>query len=234
MPLQRHLTIPLPASDNEGHKIQKDLAGGVKKETGWALVTGVDVAYGEKSKKGQTAYAVAVTVSTSNWRPVEIQRWTGPVPMADMPGMLGFRETDPMLSALLKLTNTPDVIFVDGNGQAHPRRFGLACHIGLSLDHPTIGVAKNYPAGCGDPHSTTFAKPKRGNKMAIMVGPHKVGYELITQDDTKPIYVSVGNRLGLDEATALVIKATPVYRLPEPIRAADQEANKFRAEQEGQ
>ena len=234
MPLRLHHAIPMPASDVEGHGIQETLAREVKREMGWALVTGVDVAYGERTKTSQMAYAVAVTVSTSNWRPVEIQRWKGPAPMPYMSGLLGFREADPMLEALLKLTNTPDVIFVDGNGQAHPRKFGLACHIGVSLDHPTIGIAKNYPAGCGDPKTANFGKSKRGNKMAIMLGALKVGYELVTQDDTNPIYVSVGNRLGLDEAVSLVVKATPVYRLPEPIRAADQEANKFRAEHEGQ
>lgn len=228
MPFKLHHTIPTPSSDKEGYGIQETLAREVKKEMGWALVTGVDVAYGKK----EMAYAVAVTVSTSNWRPVEIQRWKGTAPMKYMTGMLGFREAPPVLEALMKLTHTPDVIFVDGNGQAHPRKFGLACHIGVSLDHPTIGIAKNYPAGCGDPKTANFGKSKRGNKMAIMHGPHKVGYELVTQDDTNPIYVSVGNRLGLDEATSLVIKATPFYRLPEPIRVADQEANKFRAENE--
>jgi deoxyribonuclease V len=231
MPLVRHRQIPLPASDTEGHGIQETLAREVRREMGWGLVTGVDVAYAPvKGSRVEMAYAVAVTVSTSNWRPVEIQRWKGPAPMAYMSGLLGFREADPMLEALLKLTNTPDVIFVDGNGQAHPRQFGLACHIGLSLDHPTIGIAKNYPAGCGEPKTANFGKAKRGNKMAIMLGPHKVGYELVTQDDSSPIYVSVGNRLGLDESISLVIKATPFYRLPEPIRAADQEANKFRDE----
>jgi len=230
MPLKQHVSIPVPASEEEGKLTQTTHQRDLRGPPGFALVTGVDIAYG----KTDIAYCVAVTLSTSNWKPVEVQRVKVQAPMKYMSGMLGFREAPVMIEALLRLTHVPDVILIDGNGEAHPRRFGSACHVGLSLDHPTIGIGKNFPAGCGNPRGTSFAKAKRGNRTALMVGPHVAGYEIVTQEGTNPIYVSVGNRLGLDEAVALTIKATPFYRLPEPIRAADQEAAKFRLAEEGQ
>jgi deoxyribonuclease V len=230
MPLKQHFTIPTPASVSEGEQKQIEMQRDLRGPPGFSMVTGVDIAYG----KTDIAYCVAVTLSTSNWKPVEIQKIKVQAPMKYMSGMLGFREAPVMIETLLRLTHVPDVILIDGNGEAHPRRFGSACHIGLCLDHPTIGIGKNFPAGCGNPRSTSFAHAKRGNRMALMVGPHKAGYEMVTQDGTNPIYVSVGNRLSLDEAANLAIKAAPFYRLPEPIRAADQEAAKFRLAEEGQ
>ena len=230
MPLKQHVHITPPGSVEEGKLAQTAHQRDLQKPPGFALVTGVDIAYG----KTDIAYCVAVTLGTSNWKPVEVKKVKIQAPMKYMSGMLGFREAPVMIEALLRLTHVPDVIFIDGNGEAHPRRFGSACHIGLCLDHPTIGIGKNFPAGCGNPRNTSFAQAKRGNRMALMVGPHTAGYEMVTQDGTKPIYVSVGNRLALDEAVALTIKATPFYRLPEPIRAADQEAAKFRLAEEGQ
>ena len=224
MPLDLQTVIPTPTSEQHAEEVQQQFSGRVEQETGWKLVTGTSVAYG----KSGVAYAVAVSLSTSNWRPVEVQRWKGEPPMRHHEGLTGFREGPVMLNALLKLRHTPDVIFVDGHGQAHPRKFGPACHVGVALGHPTVGVGKYYPGQLGSERAT-FGQSKRGNKTAIMLSHLKVGYQIITQEREPPLFVSVGNRVGLEEAVMLTYKATPVYRLPEPIRQAQDEANSFLA-----
>lgn len=227
MGLKLHTEIPVPTSEAEAQKVQSEFSAHIKQEMGWGLVTGTSVAYG---KSGQ-AYAVAVSLSTSNWRPVEVQRWKGE-PRRYQEGLLSFRDGPLMLNALVKLNHTPDVVFVDGHGQAHPRKFGPACHVGVALEHPTIGIGPYYPGQLGSARAN-FGQSKRGNKIAVMLGHLKVGYEIITQDREDPLFVSVGNRVGLDEAVTLTYKATPVYRLPEPIRQAQEEANRFLANEEG-
>jgi deoxyribonuclease V len=230
MGLKHHTPLPTSfESEEEAHEIQTTLAASIKQETGWANVTGTSVVYGERSG---VAYAVAVTLSTSNWRAVEVQRWSGEPPLKYQEGLLSFRDAPPMLRALLKLNHTPDVVFVDGHGQSHIRKFGPACAVGLALQHPTIGIGRYHPNQLGAARAN-FGHSKRGNKIAVMLGSLKVGYEIITQDREKPVFVSVGNQVGLDEAVTLTYKATPVYRLPEPIRQAEIEALKFRESVEG-
>lgn len=228
MGLALHHPIQLQGTENlQAVKLQQALAQEVRQELQWGLVTGVVTLYDAKD----IAYAVAVSLSASNWRPVEIQRWSGPATHPFQMDLLSFRVGPPMVEVLLKLHHRPDVIFVDGDGQAHPRKFGPACHVGISLDHPTIGVSTQYPFGVGTPRTANFAQSRRGNNTAVMLGSLKVGYELVSQDQTEPIYVSVGNRLGLEEAVTLTLKAAPFYGLPEPLRQASLEAVRFRDSQ---
>jgi deoxyribonuclease V len=220
-----------PLSPEDAIQIQNDFARGVRLGEQFKNVAGVDVAY---SRDDERAYVAAVVLSTTNWKIVHEQKVMLPVKMRYESGMLGFREGPLMLEALTRLAVTPDLILVDGNGLAHPRRFGLACHVGISLDHPTVGVAKTWPAGCKQTGAVVARQP-RGGKAALLLetGGHKVGYELFTQPNTNPIYVSPGHRVSVEEAASFALRAAPHFRKPEPLRMADQVANAFRDAEEG-
>lgn len=133
-----------------------------------------------------------------------------------VPGLLSFREAPAILAALARLSVRPDLLLVDGQGLAHPRRFGIACHIGVLADLPTIGVAKSRLIG-------RYEEPG-GDKGAWRPLRHKdetVGAVLRTRAGTRPVFVSVGHRVSLATALDYVLRCTPRFRLPEPIRQAD-------------
>ena len=132
-----------------------------------------------------------------------------------VPGLLSFREL-PLLSAVLeKLSVTPDLILVDGQGTCHPRRMGLACHLGLFTDRPTIGCAKSRL--CGH-HQPPGEKP--GSSAEIVESGEIIGAALRTKAGVKSVYVSVGHRIDLKSAIEWVLKCCRGYRLPEPLRLA--------------
>jgi deoxyribonuclease V len=134
-----------------------------------------------------------------------------------IPGLLSFRETPALLAALRKLKTVPDVLMCDGQGLAHPRRFGLACHIGILCDLPALGCAKSRLIGTHqEPDSPRGAREPLTDKGEI------IGTVLRTQQGLKPVYVSIGHRLSLDLAEHIVLDCTLRYRLPEPTRLADQ------------
>lgn len=217
--------IPTPVSEEDAHKLQTELSRELKLGEAFKYIAGVDVAY---SKDDKRAYVAAVVLSTSNWRPISEQKAVLPVPYRYEAGMFSWREGPLAVEVLCRLPIVPDLILVDGNGIAHPRRFGLACYIGYALDHPTIGVAKTWPFGCLDTPATV---PKeRGSKRALIheVSKEKLGYELYTQPNTNPVFVSPGHRVSVDQAASLVLRCAPNYRNPEPLRAADHAANEFR------
>lgn len=224
--------IPEPQSDEEARALQVELARRVRLGAEFKNVAGVDIAY---SKDDQRAYVAAVVLSTTTWKPVHDQKAVLPVTRRYESGMLGFREGPLMVEVLSRLAVEPDFIMVDGNGLAHPRRFGSACHVGLALDHPTVGVAKTWPSGCRATNVNFRGQP-RGAKAALVLdeGGHRVGYELFTQPNTNPVYVSPGHRVSVEDAASLVLRCAPNYRFPEPLRAADQLANAFRREEEGE
>jgi deoxyribonuclease V len=132
-----------------------------------------------------------------------------------VPGFLSFREMPLCRDAILSLNRRPDVILVDGQGIAHPRRFGLACHLGVELDLPTIGVAKSILAGKGDEPGT-----ERGSMSPLMIDDDVVGMSLRTRANVRPVYVSVGHRITLDEAVQITLRFASRYRLPDPSRLA--------------
>ncbi len=134
-----------------------------------------------------------------------------------VPGLLSFREAPAVLAAIGKLQVQPDVVLCDGHGYAHPRRFGLACHVGLWLDRPSLGCAKSRLTGTHDEPA-----PRRGAVAPLWDGDEQIGQVLRTRDRVKPVYVSIGHRIDLATAVRLVLACATRYRLPEPIRLADQ------------
>ena len=132
-----------------------------------------------------------------------------------VPGLLSFRECPPALAALRALPQRPDLLICDGQGLAHPRRFGIACHLGVLLDIPAIGAAKSRLIGTHDEPDSD-----RGSQTPLVDCEERIGSVVRTRTDVRPIYVSVGHRMSLDTAVALTLNCAPRYRIPEPTRQA--------------
>jgi len=139
-----------------------------------------------------------------------------PVDFPYVPGMLSFREVPSALAALQRLAVRPDLVLCDGQGLAHPRRFGLACHLGLLADLPTIGVAKSKLIGDYDEPGD-----ERGAHSPLRHKDEVIGVVLRTRARVSPLYVSIGYRVSLDTAIEFVLACAPRYRLPETTRLAD-------------
>ncbi|GAA1366857.1 endonuclease V [Streptomyces beijiangensis] len=181
---------------------------------GTGLVTGVDVAYDDERN---IVAAAAVVLDAATLAVVEEATAVGQVAFPYVPGLLAFREIPTVLAALEQLTSGPGLVVCDGYGQAHPRRFGLASHLGVLTGLPVIGVAKN-------PFTFTYAQPgtRRGDSSPLLAdGGDVVGRALRTQESVKPVYVSVGHRVSLDNACAHTLHLASAYRLPETTRRAD-------------
>jgi deoxyribonuclease V len=138
-----------------------------------------------------------------------------PISFPYVPGLLSFREMPVLLAAIERLELLPDVFLCDGQGLAHPRRFGIACHLGVWLERPAIGCAKTRL--CGD-----HADPdrERGATVPLVDGEQVIGAVVRTRTDVKPIYVSIGHLTDLQDAIEVVTRCAPRYRLPEPLRSA--------------
>jgi len=177
-------------------------------------VAGVDVAYDEASDH----LVAAVTVLDAQHLTVlETATFEGEATFPYVPGLFSFRELPAILRALEKLASPPDLLVCDGQGLAHPRRFGLACHVGVATGLATIGCAKSRLLG-----THAALAPTRGSQTALCDGDEIIGQVLRTQTDKNPVYVSVGHNISLATATAWVLRLAPTYRLPETTRSADQ------------
>ena len=185
------------------------------------LVAGVDVAY---DLGGELVHAAVVVWDRETATVVERQAVERPPSFPYLPGLLSFRELPPLLAAFRKLRHVPDVTLCDGQGYAHPRRIGLASHLGLCLGRPTIGSAKSVLCG-------TYEEPgaARGSRSPLVDEGEVIGYALRTQDGVKPVYVSPGHLCTFEDACELVLALATKYRLPEPIRAAHGFANELRS-----
>ena len=139
-----------------------------------------------------------------------------------MPGLLDFRELPAILEALASLEARPDLILCDGHGRIHPRRFGLACHLGVATGIPTIGVGKSHYLGQYEPPG-----PHRGDWNPITDRGERIGAIVRTRPNVRPIYVSVGHRVDLAAAVAITLRCVTRYRLPEPTRLAHQQASRL-------
>ena len=181
-------------------------------------VAGVDAAFADG---GRVIRAAAVLLDYPGLAPVDQVLVECPTAFPYVPGLLSFREVPALLEALSGLGALPDLIFCDGHGYAHPRRFGLACHLGLWLDTPAIGVAKSRLTGRHDEPG-----PAKGDMAWLLAGGgarprERIGAVVRTRERVKPVYVSAGHRVSLRTAVVLTRACTTRYRLPEPTRLAD-------------
>lgn len=164
---------------------------------------------------GGEILAAVVVLDLETREVIEAAESRMPLRFPYVPGLLSFREIPALIAALEKIRR-PDAVLCDGQGRAHPRRFGLACHLGILLGLPTVGVAKSRLVGEADEPGW-----RRGSWRPIRHEGETVGRLLRTRDHVKPLWISAGHRIDLEDATALVLRMGGGYRLPEPTRLAD-------------
>jgi len=202
-------------STARAREIQLSLAKRVVNESKVAnlrLVAGIDIS--SPNAQGVAKGAVVV-LHYPELRIVEVKVAEDKIAFPYVPGLLSFRESPLILAACEKLCNVPDLVLIDGQGIAHPRRFGLASHVGLFLDLPTIGCAKSILCGQHRPLGE-----EAGSYAELLDNGDIIGAALRTKSGVKPIYVSVGHRIDLASAIQWVINCCRGYRLPEPTRLA--------------
>lgn len=205
-----------PATAEQAYAIQDALRQQVVLSgelPGLRYVAGIDAAYAATSDQ---VVGAAVVLDAATLAVVDSATAAGVAKFPYIPGLLAFREVPVVQAAIEKLSITPDLVVCDGQGRAHPRRFGLACHLGVLTGIPTIGVAKTPIAD--------FVMPddKRGAATDLLMDGEVVGRVLRTRAGVKPVFVSVGHKLGLDEACAITLSLCTKYRQPETTRQADQ------------
>ncbi|MHC4641271.1 MAG: deoxyribonuclease V [Planctomycetota bacterium] len=189
------------------------------------LIAGIDCSF---SKDGQRIIAAVVVLRLADFSSVEIANAVRKVTFPYIPGLLSFREAPACIAAVKKLETEPDVFIVDGQGIAHPRRLGLAAHLGLFFDKPTIGCAKSRLTGLfEDPPlekgTYSLLKDTKGVKQD-----ETIGAVVRTRTKVKPLFISVGNKCTLEDAIKITLGCTIKYRLPEPTRLAHQLVSKLR------
>jgi len=186
------------------------------------LIAGGDVAFSPDGRRLIAGWAV---FDLKHRRIVETVVAIRPVRFPYVPGLLSFREAPALIAAARKLRSEPGVFMLDGQGLAHPRRVGLACHVGLLMDRPTIGCAKSRLCGMHDTPADTV-----GASKPLIDHGELIGRVVRTRPGVKPIYVSIGHRITLDEAVKLTLRCGGKFRLPEPTRQADKLVNRLRAQ----
>ncbi len=209
----------------EAVALQRELACRVDARTPLSrcdLIAGADVSYGRFSK---VFFAGVVVLRADDMTVVEKQGAVLESPFPYVPGLLSFRETPALLEAFAKLKSEPDVILLDGHGFSHPRRFGLACHVGLCLDRPCVGFAKTLLIG-------EYQEPAQtaGSMTPLMDKGDIIGQVARTRTAVKPVFVSVGHKIDLASACRVVIQSCRGCRLPEPNRQAHIHVNNLRRE----
>lgn len=221
--MQIHRLHAWDVTPTEAVQLQRDMAGRVEARTPlpkWNLVASADISY---NRFDPIFYATAIIYDASSGEIIEaadaVRRGTFPY----VPGLLSFREAPALLDAFARLRTVPDVVLIDGHGMAHPRRIGIATHLGLWLNVPTIGCAKTRLCG-------TFKEPAQrvGATSRLMHGGEQVGYVVRTKKNVKPVFVSVGNGIDLASAIRVVLGTNKGYRLPEPARLAHLRVNELR------
>ncbi|MDB5307213.1 MAG: nfi [Gemmataceae bacterium] len=213
-----------PTTPAEAIELQRQLASRVDVSTplrSFELVAGCDIAYHTEQP---FLFAAVALLRASDLAVVEVRTVTDSVTFPYVPGLLSFREVPPLLKAIGELSRAPDVVMLDGQGIAHPRRFGLACHLGLWLGRPCHGCAKSWLVGeYSDPG------PAAGEISPLTTGGEQVGVVLRSAGGAKPVFVSPGHRIDIASATAVVRATLSGYRHPAPTREAHLASNKLRA-----
>ena len=208
---------PWDLSEEAAIALQGRLARAVEREDRLGAVrtvAGVDVAYDSHS---DALVAAVVVLDAQTMQVCARAEAVDSARFPYIPGLFSFRELPSIAKALAALDVTPDLIICDGQGIAHPRRFGLACHLGLMFDVPTIGCGKTRLLGTAE-----AVELRRGQASALVDQGEVIGAQLVTQDQTKPVYVSTGHRVSIQTACEWVLKCATQYRLPETTRQADQ------------
>ncbi|MCZ6536016.1 MAG: deoxyribonuclease V [Chloroflexi bacterium] len=211
---------PWNVTPEKAKSIQQQLApqvsftNSVPTEARW--VAGVDIS-GANSDGLATGAVVVLDLPALEVQEVKIAQAVPGMPY--IPGLLSFREVPVLAQALESLTIVPDIIMVDGQGVAHPRRFGIACHLGLLTDIPTIGCGKSILRGKHGPLET-----EQGSRAPLVDRDEVVGMALRTRSGVSPVYVSVGHKIDLESAVRWVLSCCGGLRIPEPTRLAHQAA----------
>lgn len=212
-----HHVHPWDVSTDEAKAIQKRLAPEVRAEPlarAPETVAGVDV-----SIRGDLAQAAISVLALPELDVIGEAVHRCAVPFPYVPGLLSFREMPALLPVLEKLETTPDLFMLDSQGLAHPRRFGLACHFGVLLDVPALGVAKSRLTG----KRAGMLSEEKGSHVPLVDeddADETLGAVVRTRTGVKPVFVSVGHRLTLEETVDITLRCSPRYKIPEPARAA--------------
>lgn len=203
-------------------ELQRELVAQVRMEPALDLSTVRHVAGVDVSVKDNVSQAAVVVLSFPDLKVVETVTHQMPTPFPYIPGLLSFREGPVLEFAFGKLQTEPDAFIFDGMGRAHPRRFGIACHLGLWIGKPSLGCGKTHFVG-------TFDDPanKRGAYSQLYDRGEVIGAVVRTRDTAKPVYISIGHLITLESAIELTMRCTGKYRLPEPIRAAHHAAGQY-------
>lgn len=215
------LTHKWDVTAGEAIELQKQLAHKVIREDELPAeiktVAGIDLGYKTDEDKSR---AVVAVLSFPELMLIETQEAILPIQFPYIPGLLSFREIPVLIEAVAKLENKPDIILYDGVGIAHPRRFGIASHVGVVTGIPTIGVAKSILIG---KHGELGEK--RGSTARMIDKGEHIGTALRTKDNVKPVYVSIGHKISLKTSLKFVLACAQKYRLPETTRIADRLAS---------
>lgn len=214
---------PWDLTPTEAIALQRRLACRIDTQTPLTccdLIAGADVSYDRFSP---IFYAAVVVLRTDTLAIVEKQSCIGKSPFPYIPGLLSFREAPIVLEAFAKLKTEPDVVMIDGQGYSHPRRIGIASHIGLVLDRPTIGCAKSILVG-------KHKEPgiRAGSLRPLMDKEEVIGKALRTKRGVAPVFVSVGHKIDLASAVRIVLQSCQGFRIPEPTRQAHLFVNELR------
>ena len=211
----------------EARRLQGELASRVVAGPALDLAGVRHVAGADVSTEGERAYATVVVLDFPGLSVVEVQGFEAALEFPYVPGLLAFREIPSVAGALEKVQTPVDAVILDAQGLAHPRRMGLASHVGLCVDVPTVGCAKTRLVG-------TYAEPggEKGSASDLVHRGEVIGRVVRTRERVSPVFVSVGNRIDLDSAVQLVLACTTRYRLPETTRRAHEAANRLRRGQD--
>ena len=185
------------------------------------LVAGMDAAF---SKKGNLIHGAVSIFSFPDMELIEVRTATLLLKFSYIPGLLSFREGPVLLECFGKIKSSPDVILFDGQGLMHPRRMGIAAHLGILLDKPTVGCAKSYLYG----EFRLPANSKGAFEYVRDKNKEIIGACLRTRTDVKPVFVSIGNKISLSKAIDIILQCVTRYRIPEPLRYAHRLAEKVK------
>lgn len=209
-------SLPWPTTIDEAVQVQQELRHRVRLENDFGdikIIAGIDVSYNIATNLTR---AFIVLLDAKTLKIITSVKAELPTVFPYVPGFLSFRETPAILEAFKMLPQQPDLLMIDGAGIAHPRRFGIACHIGVLLNLPSIGIAKSRLFGRHGEIGT-----QKGDHMPLTDRGEQIGTVLRSKEKTNPLFVSPGHKMDQNTALSQVQKCLTTYRLPEPTRLAD-------------